>query len=50
VQSETLTVIGRGEMMRGIRIMPRRRNLWVTDALQRVSKARLAQPANRMWG
>ena len=29
--------------------MPRRRNLWVTDTLHRVPKARLAQPANLMW-
>jgi hypothetical protein len=26
--------------------MPRRRNLWVTDALQGAPEARLAEPAN----
>jgi hypothetical protein len=28
---------------------PRRRNLWVTDAVQWAPEARLAQPANSMW-
>ncbi len=28
---------------------PRRRNLWVTDTLQRVPEARPAQPANPVW-
>ena len=28
---------------------PRRRNLWVTDAVQWAPEARLAQPANPMW-
>ncbi len=31
------------------RLLPRRRNLWVTDTLQWASEARFAQPANPMW-
>jgi len=37
------------DLIRVLRNMPRRRNLWVTDTLQWALEARLAQPANPMW-
>ena len=34
---------------KSLKILFRRRNLWVTDTLQWASEARRAQPANPMW-
>jgi len=47
--SHRVWLILSGNSLRLFSFQRRRRNLWVTDALQSAPEARLAQPANPMW-